>query len=269
MPKPSRKDNARSSSNATVEIVTFEDLFTFFDDSKQRVKEKRKMDVDFDVDVDVDDDADGSDDDDDHAGVRDPEGHFENTDDVSLSSRASFSTMSTMDDLPGAGRTLDTHFYQPAGRFVERLLMTIMLLLHLSPGGGVRIPSDIQSLTTGSDTSTITNNPGPGRIIDKYVYRILGRMLERCAGRIAMSSFLPAFTIYFRIEDLWHGVEIKEPCFICRNPNVASMSTSEKIKMAVSRIEEAPSGAFILSGVKEITRRMRWVNLKALLRMVN
>ena len=35
----------------------------------------------------------------------------------------SFSTTATVDDNPGTGRVLDTYFFQPAGRRIERLAM--------------------------------------------------------------------------------------------------------------------------------------------------
>ena len=34
-----------------------------------------------------------------------------------------FSTTATIDDNPGTGRVLDTYFYQPAGRRIERLAL--------------------------------------------------------------------------------------------------------------------------------------------------
>ena len=103
----------------------------------------------------------------------------------------------------------------------------------------------------------MTDNPGTGRVIDKYIYQVLGRMLERCAGRIAMSTYLSASDIWARIEEVWYNVEIKEPCFVCLYANGKHISVEEKVRMAVSRVEDAPSGAFILSGLKEVTKRMR------------
>ena len=82
-------------------------------------------------------------------------------------------------------------------------------------------------------------------------------MLENCAGRIAMSTYLSAYTIMRTIEGMWYNVEIKEPCYVCQAASVKEMSVEEKVRMAVSRVEDAPSGAFILSGLKEITKRLR------------
>ena len=44
----------------------------------------------------------------------------------------SFSTMATIDDNPGTGRVLDTYFFQPAGRRIERLAMRFTIR-HLHP----------------------------------------------------------------------------------------------------------------------------------------
>ena len=165
-----------------------------------------------------------------------------------------------MDDNIGAGRTLDKYFFQPAGRWVEQAFMTVALLLHANQGG-VRVSPvvvvPVLDSASVSDTSTVTNNPGPGRIIDKYIYQVLGRMLERCAGRIAMATYLSALDIWARIEEVWFDAEIKEPCCVCQVASVRQMSVEEKVRMAVSRVEDAPSGTFILSGIKELTKRLR------------
>ena len=166
-----------------------------------------------------------------------------------------------MDDNIGAGRTMDKYFFQPAGRWVERVCATVAFLLHANQGGGVRVSPvvvvPVLDSASVSDTSTVTNNPGPGRIIDKYIYQVLGRMLERCAGRIAMATHLSGNDIRRRIEEVWYNVEIKEPCCVCQEASVRQMSVEEKVRMAVSRVEDAPSGAFILSGIKELTKRLR------------
>ena len=119
------------------------------------------------------------------------------------------------------------------------------------------IPIPVPDNASVSDTSTISNNPGTGRIIDKYIYQTLGRMLERCAGRIAMATYLSGSDIWERIEEVWYNVEIKEPCCVCQEASLRRMSVEEKVRMAVSRVEDAPSGAFILSGIKELTTRLR------------
>ena len=69
--------------------------------------------------------------------------------------------------------------------------------------------NDGASTLTVSSTSTATDNPGPGRIIDKYIYQALGRMLENCAGRIAMSTYLSANTIRRTIEGMWYNVDVR------------------------------------------------------------
>ena len=77
------------------------------------------------------------------------------------SSINSFSTNATMDNIPGTGRTLDIHFYQPVGRAIEKFALKIAIRLNichpspaqilrffqLSPGtpwnGKVKKPSDV------------------------------------------------------------------------------------------------------------------------------
>ena len=65
----------------------------------------------------------------------------DNDDDAS--SIESFSTMATVDDNPGTGRVLDTYFFQPAGRRIERLAMRFTIR-HLHP-------SRIEALLTPED----------------------------------------------------------------------------------------------------------------------
>ena len=42
-----------------------------------------------------------------------------------------------MDDNIGAGRTMDKYFFQPTGRFIERIFAKIALQLHITPEGVV------------------------------------------------------------------------------------------------------------------------------------
>ena len=167
-----------------------------------------------------------------------------------------------MDNNIGAGRTLDNYMYQPTGKFIERLFAYIVFMLR---GANVRNPRPVPApgndsasdAASNTSTATATDIPGTGRIIDKCVYQVLGRMLERCAGRIAMATYLSARDIGQTIERMWYDVQIKEPCCVCQAASVRQMSVEEKVRMAVSRVEDAPSGAFILSGLKELTKRLR------------
>ena len=72
-----------------------------------------------------------------------------------------------------------------------------------------------------------------------------------------MATYLSARTIQLTIEEVWYNVEIKEPCCVCQAASERQMSVEEKVRMAVSRVEDAPSGTFILSGLKELTKRLR------------
>ena len=53
-------------------------------------------------------------------------------DDDDTKSIESFSTTATVDNNPGTGRVLDTYFFQPAGRRIERLAMRFTIR-HLHP----------------------------------------------------------------------------------------------------------------------------------------
>ena len=57
---------------------------------------------------------------------------MEDDDDGDAKSIDSFSTTATIDDNPGTGRVLDTYFFQPAGRQIERLAMRFTIR-HLHP----------------------------------------------------------------------------------------------------------------------------------------
>ena len=57
---------------------------------------------------------------------------MEDDDDGDTRSIESFSTTATVDDNPGTGRVLDTYFFQPAGRRIERLAMRFTIW-HLHP----------------------------------------------------------------------------------------------------------------------------------------
>ena len=55
--------------------------------------------------------------------------YIEDEDDAS--SISSCSTNATMDNIPGTGRTLDTHFYQPVGRAIEKFALKIAIRLNI------------------------------------------------------------------------------------------------------------------------------------------
>ena len=57
---------------------------------------------------------------------------MEDDDDGDAKSIDSFSTTATVDDNPGTGRVLDTYFFQPAGRRIERIAMRFTIR-HLHP----------------------------------------------------------------------------------------------------------------------------------------
>ena len=70
-----------------------------------------------------------------HQGIPWTQAHItelEDDNDDDARSIESFSTTATVDDNPGTGRVLDTYFFQPAGRRIERLAMRFTIR-HLHP----------------------------------------------------------------------------------------------------------------------------------------
>ena len=51
---------------------------------------------------------------------------------------------------------------------------------------------DALSISSLSTNATMDNNPGPGRLIDTYIYQRLGRKIERFAARINISTLHPS-----------------------------------------------------------------------------
>ena len=96
--------------------------------------------------------------------------YIEGEDDTS--SINSFSTMATMDNIPGTGRTLDMCFYQPVGRAIEKFALKIAIRLnicHPSPAqilrflgllddvcfGMVKKPSDVIAVISAAQPSAV------------------------------------------------------------------------------------------------------------------
>lgn len=176
---------------------------------------------------------------------------------------SSISTTDTMDNNIGAGRTLDNIFFQPAGRGMEQLLAYIAFLWRGStvehPGRPPSPADDRSSKISHSTTSTATDNIGTGRVLDKYVYQVVGKMIEQCAGRIAMSHFLSSMAIARRILEVWKDVQIENPIISydtkMRVPEFLA-GIDEKAKVTMARLSKIESGAFIIAGVSEILRRL-------------
>lgn len=51
---------------------------------------------------------------------------------------------------------------------------------------------DAASVSIISTTATMDNIPGPGRLIDMYIYQLFGRKIERLANHICLSNLPPA-----------------------------------------------------------------------------
>ena len=108
-----------------------------------------------------------------------------------IASVSSYSTNATADDLPGVGRTLDTYFYQRAGRVVERVANKIISKVRPSVTQAGPVPGEGNNALSVSASSYSTNAtesdiPGTGRTLDKYVYQRVGRKIERLAVKVGM-----------------------------------------------------------------------------------
>ena len=107
---------------------------------------------------------------------------------------SSCSTNATMDDIPGTGRTLDMHFYQPVGRAIERFALKVgnrFNILHPPPhvqgsSQGGDVTADRDSINSFSTNATMDNIPGTGRSIDMHFYQPVGRAIEKFALKIGM-----------------------------------------------------------------------------------
>lgn len=171
------------------------------------------------------------------------------------------STMATMDDNIGTGRTVDKFFFQPAGKFVERFLVNLTKSRSATGWVPPIRPTNIDSSddscsmsTTSTDTAT--DLPGPGRLFDKYVYQVTGKLLEHCAGRIATKTFLSADAISARIVEIWQLCYTEGLCDTCLS-GAEALPDADKVQHAIGHIETVRHGSFILAGIKELINRTR------------
>lgn len=269
MKKPNLLRRRRRTSHSSTETITFEDLFEFLSDARRQIDKDhpQRLVLDGGSDEALDNFAAESDkqvDAEDANFDEDFEAHDGNISGSDTSSVRTFSTMATMDNNIGTGRTIDNHFYQPVGRQIERIVAFIMFLTKSNRGPGVRPAirptnddsrDDERSILTTS-TATTTDLPGTGRIFDKYVYQVFGKLLEDCAGRIVMGTFLSAAAISGSILELWQEHYIEGHCAECVT-GITEWTDAEKVRHAVGHIGKVPPGSFILSAIKELLRRSR------------
>lgn len=78
------------------------------------------------------------------------------------------------------------------------------------------------SITSVSTNATMDDNPGPGRVVDKFIYQFLGRKIERLANRYISIYFLSPDRI---VEYLW----IREPEYIWPSVNTTMDLAMERI----------------------------------------
>ena len=113
------------------------------------------------------------------------QGVNEDEDRSSVYTYFSDSTNATIDDQPGAGRTLGK-VYQRLGRALENGLSKLMDVF------SKRITTQAQTAEQERydeisiiSNETVSNQPGPGRTLDNFIFQPLGRNLEKMLGDTA------------------------------------------------------------------------------------
>lgn len=106
----------------------------------------------------------------------------------SIHTYSTSSTNATLDNQPGAGKTLD-YVYQRLGRkLVDGIRKVIGIIGDRSRTKlAIRDDSDDEFNDQQSMISneTVDDLPGPGRTLDKHLYQPLGRRLEKTLGNTA------------------------------------------------------------------------------------
>ena len=102
-------------------------------------------------------------------------------------------SMETVSDNPGTGRIIDKYIYQRGGRYVEKMLGKTMSKFGLAMQSETISDSNndgddvsFSSVPSITSTATASNNPGPGRILDKYFFQRAGRWVERLSVQVAV-----------------------------------------------------------------------------------
>lgn len=179
-------------------------------------------------------------------------------DDDTVYSILSESSMATTNNNPGPGRVLDTYFYQPSGRRLERWIKSAVH--RFSPAFDVSGSApeatdntDNMSISTVSTMATFDDLPGTGRIIDKHFYQPTGRRIERLAVRITF-PFLTPGAITHRISGL-----ITQSYFLPR----IDVRSQGAILYDISKATFW-DGRTVVVGLESLIRQTRWVYLSAL-----
>ena len=76
----------------------------------------------------------------------------------------SFSTNATVDNNPGPGRTIDTYFYQPAGRAIEKLALKIAIGFRIWQPSPTQILRFLMKIDRGG---LGWNRDGPSMVISR------------------------------------------------------------------------------------------------------
>ena len=193
------------------------------------------------------------------------------------SSINTYSTTATMDDNPGTGRTIDTYFYQPAGRFVEKTVknirehfnrsrrptepvnndhieLTNVCSDHLTGGNDYTTddnnrPNDHDSMTMHSYSTNATEDdiPGAGRTLDTYFYQPAGRWIDKFALKtcVRLNICHPSPMKFLRyIRSLYPDVSFKRSDF-----------EAWSLGRTIQRIRDVPDGKTIIVGLQSVVKQ--------------
>ena len=105
---------------------------------------------------------------------------------------------------------------------------------------------DTGSIETFSTNATVDDNPGTGRVLDKYFYQPAGRRIERLALRFTIRYLHP-----WRISEFLsalRGIGLSEP-----------QQTLDESLRHFSRLGSI--GSTVVSGLKSLVRQAQWVKV--------
>ena len=190
--------------------------------------------------------------------TKDPNKHFANwptgNDWVSRDdsdSESQYSETATIDDNIGAGRTLDTYFFQPLGNKLEEIMQRKRhdAAPAQSPNNPPHADDEVsehnhQTASSHSTMSTIDDNIGAGLTVDKYFYQPVGRRIEKLASRIRMSIFTvsPVQILHYLID---------------RYPYSSDGFGGEpgQLYVILFRLHDAHSGRDVVAGVRSLIKQ--------------
>ena len=102
------------------------------------------------------------------------------------------------------------------------------------------VDEDARSFESFSSTATIDDNPGTGRVLDKYFFQLAGRRIERFAMRVAIRHLHPSRIFAFIDGVSWGHLE---------------MEYKSTLGDVLSSIDREDSGSTVIAGLKSLVRQ--------------